>query len=161
MQLVEVDLAKTSFKPGDLESVVIFSPTGTAVQPECKEKIKEIFPNVAFIISLYGSTEMLSASVSSDGLDLGVIVPNCSFKFVNPDSGKICQPNEPGEIRVKSENMMMGYLNKPRSDYFDEDGFGRSGDLGYYTQDGHMYFVDRLKDTFRLFMAFKNISFQY
>ena len=47
---------------------------------------------------------------------------------------------------MKSETMMMGYLNRPASDYFDNDGFGMTGDLGYYDDYGALYYVDRIKE---------------
>jgi long-subunit acyl-CoA synthetase (AMP-forming) len=30
--------------------------------------------------------------------------------------------------------------------YFDEEGFGRSGDLGYYNERGELFYVDRIKE---------------
>ena len=43
---------------------------------------------------------------------------------------------------------MVEYLNRPKEneEYFDSDGFGHSGDLGYYDKNGDFYFVDRLKE---------------
>jgi long-subunit acyl-CoA synthetase (AMP-forming) len=31
-------------------------------------------------------------------------------------------------------------------DYFDDDGFGRTGDLAYYDNDGDLFYVDRMKE---------------
>ena len=149
LQLADVDLSKTAYAKEDFASVIIFSPLGTAVPNECLEKIKNIFPNFATVASGYGSTEMSITSVSYDTLNLGHIRMECQFKVVDPDTGRILEPNEPGEIRVKGECMMMGYLNRPRSHFFDEDDFAMTGDLGYYTQDGYLYFMDRIKDTIK------------
>ena len=41
---------------------------------------------------------------------------------------------------------MMGYLNQPRETYFDQEGFGMTGDLGYYDQNGALHYVDRMKE---------------
>ena len=41
---------------------------------------------------------------------------------------------------------MMGYLNKPKSAYFDDEGFGMTGDIGYYTESGVVFYVDRVKE---------------
>ena len=41
---------------------------------------------------------------------------------------------------------MMGYLNKPKSAFFDNDGFGMTGDIGYYNEGGVVFYVDRVKE---------------
>ena len=41
---------------------------------------------------------------------------------------------------------MIGYLNKPKSDIFDDEGFIMTGDLGYYDENGVLYYVDRVKE---------------
>ena len=43
---------------------------------------------------------------------------------------------------------MKYYLNRPKEtkEYFDLEGFGHSGDLGYYTPEGEIVYMDRLKE---------------
>jgi long-chain acyl-CoA synthetase len=52
-----------------------------------------------------------------------------------------------GEICVRSPSVMLGYWNDPEStaDAI-EDGWLRTGDLGYLDDDGYLYVVDRKKD---------------
>jgi len=65
----------------------------------------------------------------------------------NAETGERCGPNETGEICIKSAHSgMLGYLNKPKSAYYDFEGFGRTGDLGYYDEEGKLYYVDRMKE---------------
>ena len=45
---------------------------------------------------------------------------------------------------------MMGYLNKPKSAFFDNDGFGMTGDIGYYNEGGVVFYVDRVKEIIKL-----------
>ncbi len=54
---------------------------------------------------------------------------------------------EVGEICIKSSYMMVEYLKRPKEtkEYFDSDGFGHSGDLGYYDNKADLFFVDRMK----------------
>lgn len=77
---------------------------------------------------------------------MGTLRTGCQVKVVNPDTGAICEPNEVGEICIKSRSMMMEFLDRPGNDYFDTSGFGKTGDLGYYRQDGRFFFVDRIKE---------------
>ena len=43
---------------------------------------------------------------------------------------------------------MLGYLNRPKetNEYIDFEGFGHTGDIGYYDENGDIYYVDRLKE---------------
>ena len=45
---------------------------------------------------------------------------------------------------------MMSYLNMPKSAYFDDDGFGMTGDIGYYNENGVVFYVDRFKEIIKL-----------
>ena len=43
---------------------------------------------------------------------------------------------------------MNGYLKRPEetAELIDVEGFGHTGDLGYYTEKGDIYYVDRMKE---------------
>ena len=45
-----------------------------------------------------------------------------------------------------------GYLNNPAADtdYFTQDGFATMGDLGYYDEEGRLYFKDRIKEVIKV-----------
>ncbi len=72
------------------------------------------------------------------------------LQVVDPDTGKVLGKGETGEILGKSNGMMLGYLNgENNSNYFDEEGYGRSGDLGYFDGEGRLLYVDRSKDVIK------------
>jgi long-chain acyl-CoA synthetase len=78
----------------------------------------------------------------------GRIVPGAELQIRSSvDPAKVLPPGEIGEICVRGPQVMKGYWRRP-----DEtaqafvDGFVRTGDLGYVTEDGLLYVVDRLKD---------------
>ncbi len=53
-----------------------------------------------------------------------------------------------GEIEVSGPNVFLGYHGLPEatSATSPDDGWFRSGDLGYVDPDGYLYIADRLKD---------------
>lgn len=55
---------------------------------------------------------------------------------------------ESNEILVRGESVFKGYHNRPdlNAQIFTEDGFYRTGDQGYFDDDGYLYFTGRIKE---------------
>ena len=147
VQLSEFDLKTTDYKLSDFNSVRVIVPSGAAVPAICSTKLRKIFRMSAWYFNGYGQTETYGLSGGFEAMPgLGALKEGCKMKVVNPDTEEICKTGEHGEIRIKSNMMMNGYLNQPRSTYFDSEGFGMTGDVGYYDGTGLVYYVDRMKE---------------
>jgi long-chain acyl-CoA synthetase len=94
--------------------------------------------------SLYGSTEGGAlAGASNDDIRPDTVGP------LNP--GVEAGITEAGEIISRQPGTFLGYYNDPAATMeVLEDGWFHSGDSGYFTDDKHLVFVDRLKDIVEL-----------
>ncbi|MBC7771823.1 MAG: AMP-binding protein [Pyrinomonadaceae bacterium] len=69
-------------------------------------------------------------------------------RIVDINTGKDVPFGEEGEIRIAGENVMRGYYKLPAETAaaFDEQGALRTGDIGRFDADGHLYITGRLKE---------------
>jgi long-chain acyl-CoA synthetase len=94
--------------------------------------------------SLFGSTEggALTGASNDD------IRPE-TVGTLNP--GVEVEITEVGEIISRQPGTFLGYYNNPKATAAVlKDGWFHSGDSGYLTKDGHLVFIDRIKDIVRL-----------
>ena len=72
---------------------------------------------------------------------VGLALPSLNVKIDNPDE------NGEGEILVKGPSVMIGYYNNEEENKRAfKDGWFRTGDYGYITEDGFIYVTGRKKD---------------
>ena len=76
---------------------------------------------------------------------VGPTVPCCQARIDGEDFNE--KGYIEGEIQVKGDNVMIGYYNNPEANaqVFTEDGWFRTGDVGYQDDDGYFYITGRLK----------------
>lgn len=73
----------------------------------------------------------------------GRLIPGSRLRVIDPDDGRELGPNEVGELTIDGPTLMMGYVGYDRRDCFDPDGFFRTGDLGFYDDDGFVHWTGR------------------
>ncbi|XP_070377482.1 luciferin 4-monooxygenase-like [Dermacentor albipictus] len=104
------------------------------------------------IMQAYGMTELTGCiSFSTPQLDdvksVGRPLPFNEVKVVHPESRHTLGPNEQREICVRGPNAFKGYLNNEiKTSEAYENGFVRTGDIGYYCSEGRIFVCGRLKE---------------
>ena len=81
-------------------------------------------------------------------LSAGRAIPGCELRIVDPGTLDDLPTGTPGEIWMRTPQLMKGYLNKPEAtaEVITDDGWFRTGDIGHLDADGFLYVSDRLKD---------------
>lgn len=75
----------------------------------------------------------------------GQILPSVVCRIARED-GTTAEPGEKGEIRIRGENVMKGYYRNPGATAEAlVDGWLRTGDLGYFDEDGFLVVTGREK----------------
>lgn len=147
------------FESGSLQGVDTSAVTGCYVGGSVAtrrvfEEILEHFPN-AELVHGYGSTESGPHTMALRGQDfldhfgaLGLPVPGSEVRVVGPDNHTDVGVDEIGELWVRSESVMVGYLNREEitAEAISPDGWLRTGDLVRRGSNGYFYIVDRVKD---------------
>lgn len=78
---------------------------------------------------------------------VGKIIAGVQGRVVDPETGLVLGANEEGELQFKGATMK-GYVDdqKATSATMTDDGWLRTGDIGYYDMNEEFFVVDRLKE---------------
>ena len=138
-------------------STLRLSVTGAATVPvEVIRRMREDL-HIATVVTGYGLTET-TGTVSMCHHDdppeiiattVGKPLEGVSVKIVD-DAGQVLGATEPGEILVRGFNVMRGYFDDEEASAaaIDEEGWLRTGDIGFVGTDGNLRITDRKKDMF-------------
>ncbi len=157
-------LESPHFATTDTSSLQSVGGGGAAAPTALVKRIESSFsrgrPNIG-----YGMTETNAFGPGNTGDDYvrkpastGRIPPICEMRVIEQGSGRVCATGEVGEVCFRGPNLFRGYWNKPKetADVLSEDGWLRTGDLGYLDDEGFLFLVDRAKDI--VLRAGENIS---
>ena len=112
------------------------------------------------LVQVYGQTEVcgaVTALSNSDHRDsgsphlqlsAGKAVPGTEIQIVDPETSAPVPIGGAGEVWIRSNQNMSGYLNRPEAtaETITADDWVRTGDIGRLDADGYLYIEDRLRD---------------
>lgn len=130
--------------------------TGAAtVPPVLVERIRTEL-GMKDIITAYGMTECVNITSCRPGDAVDVIATTCGAAIPGNEviiagaDGTEVPRGETGEIWVRGQGVMLGYLDDPQAtaETIDADGWLHTGDVGTMDENGYVRITDRLKDMY-------------
>jgi len=154
--LIEAQLRQ----PRDLSSLRagIFGAGTNSAVPIMRQALEVLAPLIP--ISAYGMTEIggnaclsyLDSTEEQMCETSGHPCPDFHFRVIDPETGRDRPLETPGEIVLKSYNVMTCYYKKPEetAKSYNSDGWFLTGDMGYLRADGYLRFLGRYKDMLKI-----------
>lgn len=129
---------------------------GSAMVPDRLLERLRTEAQVQQLTTAYGLSEAVVVTMCRPGDSAHTVTttagrPTADFEVRVVDTGgRIVPAGTPGEILVRGENVMLGYLDDPQATAkaIDADGWLHTGDMGKLNEDGYLSIVDRIKDMF-------------
>ena len=144
----------------DLSSLRAIPYGGSAIAPQSLARAFDVFGEV--LVQVYGLSEALvplaALSPAAHSYEKGRPLPSrlSSAGRVSPfvelriigESGSELSQGEVGEVTVRGDTVMAGYWRRPdlTAEMIDDEGWARTGDVGFVDDDGFLHIVDRKKD---------------
>lgn len=139
-----------TIKTVDLSSLRLVGSGGQHLSSKIADEFQSYMKN-GILINVYGTSDTgISITSVTFGKtkpgSVGHINANVIVRIVN-EEGHNVGPNELGEIYVKSTVPFAGYYKNEAmtKEALDDEGFYKTGDIGYVEEDGNVFLVDRKK----------------
>lgn len=146
---LQLMLKDDELRNADLSSIKLINVIAGKLPTNALRTINGLLPN-GKIYSIYGLTEVDTVSVNTQSVksnSVGELVPETQVKIIDANGGRL-GVDESGEICVKKSSGFAGYYGNREATgtVLDEEGFIRTGDIGYFDHNGLLYVTDCIKD---------------
>jgi long-chain acyl-CoA synthetase len=122
---------------------------------KCAESASKFFLDLGLVwMNIYGLTETNFPASATGILDVYPVGNEGNVKQHKCIDIKISNPDENGigEILIKTELIMKGYFRDPEltAAAFDENGYFKTGDLGYIDKKSYLHITGRIKEAIHM-----------
>ena len=136
----------------DLSSLRYVAQAGGPMSVDKQQQLTRDLPGVRIFI-MYGQTEATARltyldpeRITDKQGSVGKAIPGVEIR-VGATPGERHSAKSPGEVYARGDNIMMGYWNDATgTNEVIRDGWLRTGDLGYFDNDGFLYLTGRASD---------------
>lgn len=144
-------LADSGADPALLSTLRLCFSAGARMPAAIHERWKDRFG--LRVRQWYGMSETSVISIdlaekeppNGAGAFVGAPIPGVEVRLLAPD-GRDLGPCALGELAVRSETVMPGYADEPElNQHVFQNGFFRTGDLGYVDSSGNLYLTGRMR----------------
>ena len=148
-------LTEKEVRPFDSSSLRGGTTGAATVPPALVTRIREEL-GLRDIITAYGMTECVNITSCRPGDPVDLIAQTCGAAIpgnevrIVADDGHPLPPGETGEILVRGQGVMLGYLDDPEAtaEAIDAEGWLHTGDVGSLDEAGYLRITDRKKDMY-------------
>ena len=137
----------------DLSSLKVLGGGGAAMPEALAKKLEDVF-GLPYVEG-YGLSETMAPTHINPPQRPkrqcgGIPIFNTDARVIDVEKMSELKVNEVGEIIVSGPQIFRGYWKQPEATaevflQYDGQRFFRTGDLGYYDEDGYFFITDRLK----------------
>ena len=152
---VQMSAEHANFDQYDLSSLQMIIWSGATASESLIRKLLSICPRLS---NSYGQTESVGSICFAGPTDniyelantVGAPVSCYQVRIVDNQGEEVTEGGS-GEIQVRGDFIMQGYLNKPEktTETIDNDGWLKTGDLGLLREDGNVTLIGRQKEMFK------------
>jgi acyl-CoA synthetase (AMP-forming)/AMP-acid ligase II len=142
------------FAEADLSSLKLLSIGSAPLPPETLRVLLDRLPD-ASVSNSYGTTEAGPAFCVTPKAEagrrlgsVGLPMPPMEIRIVDADTERDVPVNETGHVFVRNRGRQREYYKDPEATArtWSDDGWLRTGDLGYLDEDGYLYLCGRIKE---------------
>jgi fatty-acyl-CoA synthase len=146
-------LSNPGLKKYDLSSLKVLGGGGASMPEAVAKKLEEVI-GLPYVEGYGLSETMAPTHINPPHRPKrqcgGIPIFNTDARIIDVENASELGPNQVGEIIVHGPQVFQGYWKQPEASaqaFMQHDGkrFFRTGDLGYYDEEGYFFITDRLK----------------